>query len=217
MSDHFTGFAMPDSDLTRKAYTFAAEIEAPALVHHSLRTYLFGRAAGEALGLCPGTDYDDELFFLAAVLHDVGLTEPGDGDQRFEVDGADLAAEFLRGHAVPADRVDVVWQAIALHTSIGIAHRLRPEIALTHLGAGADVAGFGAEAFPEGFADRVHAALPRLTPDCGLPDAIRDQALRDPGKAPLSSLAFDLLRRARPDLDVFDFHDTAKEAWPGVP
>ncbi|KAB2342689.1 HD domain-containing protein [Actinomadura rudentiformis] len=216
MADHFADFALPDTDLTRKALEYAEELETPALVNHCVRSYLFGRAVGEGQGLRPGADYDDELLFLACVLHDAGLSEPGDRDQRFEVDGADVAAAFLRGHGLADDRIELVWQAIALHTSVGIAHRLRPEIALTHLGAGADVVGDGVEAFPEGFADRVHAAFPRLLPDAGLADAILDQALRNPRKAPLSSLAFELLRKAEPDLSVPDFRETAARAWHGV-
>ncbi|GAA2580507.1 HD domain-containing protein [Actinomadura fulvescens] len=216
MADHFTDFDMPDTELTRKALAFAEELETPALVNHCVRTYLFGRAAGEAQGLRPGADYDDELLFLAAVLHDAGLSERGDGDQRFEVDGADVAAAFLRDQGVAEDRIDIVWQAIALHTTLGVAHRLRPEIALTHLGAGADVVAQGIEAFPEGLVDRVHAAIPRLLPDAGLGDAILDQALRNHDKAPPASLAFELLRKVKPDIPVPNLREEAAEAWPGV-
>ena len=42
------------------------------------------------------TDYDDELVFLGCLLHDLGVTDYGWGDQRFEVEGADAAARFLR-------------------------------------------------------------------------------------------------------------------------
>lgn len=51
------------------------------------------------------------------------------------VDGADVAAGFLEDRGLDGERARVVWEAIALHTSLGIAHRMRPEIALTHAGA----------------------------------------------------------------------------------
>ena len=45
------------------------------------------------------------------------------GIQRFEVDGADMAAKFLTDNGVAARGVDLVWEAIALHSSPGIAER----------------------------------------------------------------------------------------------
>ena len=73
------------------------------------------------------------------------------GDQRFEVDGADAAARFLREHGVPEARVTTVWQAIALHTSAGLAHRFGAEQAITHFGIGADIVGADKHMLPSGF------------------------------------------------------------------
>ncbi|QFG25996.1 HD domain-containing protein [Actinomadura sp. WMMB 499] len=216
MADFFTEFDAPDTDLTRKAYDHAFAIETAAIAGHSIRTYLFGRALGEHRGLRPGADYDDEALFLACALHDAGLTEEGDGHARFEVDGADLAASFLREHGLAEDRVRLVWEAIALHTSGGIAHRMRPEIALTHLGAGADVAGFGADALPGGLADRAHAAYPRLGSSPELLHAIVGQIARDPRKAPLGSFPGELARQAGVELPEERFAEAALGAWPGV-
>jgi len=52
----------------------------------------------------------------------------------FEVDGADAAREFLRSHGIPERKADLVWEAIALHTTPGIPAYMRPEIALTNAG-----------------------------------------------------------------------------------
>ncbi|MEU2561624.1 HD domain-containing protein [Streptomyces longispororuber] len=184
----------PESALALEAVQYVRTLEAPALFHHSMRTYLYGRRIGERQGLVPGRDYDDELFFLGSVLHDLGLTEEGDRDQRFDVDGADVAAEFLTRHGVAADRVEVVWDAIALHTSEGIASRKRPEIALVSAGTRLDIAGDAGQ-LPPGYADRVHAVLPRLHAAPVLRAAIVSQALAKPGKAPLYSLPGELTRQ----------------------
>ena len=64
--------------------------------------------------------FDGELFYLGAVFHDLGQTERFMGEQRFEVDGADAAAEFLQANGVPKESIEVVWDAVALHTSGGI-------------------------------------------------------------------------------------------------
>ncbi|MGK5556558.1 HD domain-containing protein [Actinomadura kijaniata] len=216
MTDHFTEFAFPDTDLARRAYAHAYEEVSEALAHHSVRSYLFGRAAGEGMGLKAGSDYDDELLFLACLLHDLGLTERADHDQRFEVDGADAAAAFLDGQGVPADRVRVVWEAVALHTSVGIAHRMRPEIALTHTGAGIDVVALGAENLPEGLADRVHAAFPRLELGDDLSGTIVAQAAANPLKAPVGTFPSELLRQFHPEIPMPRWEDMTRDAWPGV-
>jgi hypothetical protein len=129
-------------------------------------------------------DYDDELVFLSCMLHDLGVTEHGNGDQRFEVDGADAAARFLRDHGVPEARVSTVWQAIALHTSAGLAHRFGTEQAITHFGIGADIVGTDKHLLPAGFADRVHASWPRHDLGYALAELIADQIEANPQKGP---------------------------------
>jgi hypothetical protein len=63
---------------------------------------------------------------------------------------------------VPAELIEVVWDAVALHTSNGIVERKRPEIALVIAGAGADVVGFGVAQLPGEAVAQVIAAFPRL-------------------------------------------------------
>jgi hypothetical protein len=83
-------------------------------------------------------------------------------DQSVEVTGADAAAAFLAEQGVAESQRDVVWDAIALHTSVGIASRKRPEIALVHIGAGVDVMGIALDAIPSEAIGRTLEALPRL-------------------------------------------------------
>lgn len=217
MNDHFHDFALPDTALTRRAHAFITDLCDPALVGHSVRSYLFGRELGSRAGLRPGEHYDDETLFLACLLHDAGLSAEGDRGGRFEADGADTAVEFLAGEGVDERRRDVVWQAIALHTSAGIADRMRPEVALTHLGTGADIAALRAQDLPEDLASRAHAAWPRLDVGPRLTQAIVGQARRDPAKAPLFSLPFELLRQTDPATPVPVWLDVVGAAWAGVP
>src|SRR5262245_65261029 len=92
---------------------------------------------------------------------DLGLTPEFRSTERFEVVGADAAAAFLKDEGVAAERREIVWDAIALHTSIGIASRKRPEIALDHVGAGVDVLGMGIDRFPSRLAVETMMPLPR--------------------------------------------------------
>src|SRR5258705_9931886 len=148
----------PDSDIACAAKQFVFDVSPAFVAYHSLRSYLFARELAAAKGLKHDVDYDDELVFLSCILHDLGVTESANGDQRFEVDGADAAARFLRDHGVQEARVTTVWQAIALHTSIGLAHKFGAEQAITPMGIAADIVGADIHRLPSGFPDRVHAS-----------------------------------------------------------
>ncbi|MGW5877277.1 HD domain-containing protein [Nocardiopsis terrae] len=180
-------FGLPASELTVRTREFALNHLPGWLYGHCVRSYLFGRELAVRRGMRPQEDYDDELVFVASLLHDIGVVPAGDGGQRFEVDGADAAALFLREHGVAEERVAKVWDAIALHTSEGIAHRKGAEVALTQLGVAADILGRDRDALPAGFADRVHAAFPRDDLGYTLAATIAEQADGRPDKAgPLS-------------------------------
>jgi hypothetical protein len=173
------GVKLPDSKLARDATDFARGLSAPLVFSHVLRTYLFGELLGRAKGL----KFDSELFYLGAVLHDLGQTERFMGQQRFEVDGADAAAEFLKDKGVPQESVEVVWDAIALHTSRGIVERKRPEIALVSAGAGADVIGFGVDQLPKETVAEVLAAFPRMGFKKGYQEVLAEIVARKPETA----------------------------------
>ncbi|HEX7252310.1 MAG TPA: HD domain-containing protein [Thermoanaerobaculia bacterium] len=125
----------PDSELCQRATALVAELSPPFLFNHCARSFLFA----EEIGKRDRLQYDRELLYLSAMLHDLGLTDSYlDGNQRFEVEGADKARAFLIEHGLAEKKADVVWDAIALNTSFGIATRKGPEIALAHLGVSAD-------------------------------------------------------------------------------
>ena len=154
-------WGFPDSDICSAALQLAIDVSPAFITNHCIRSYLFGRELAAANGVRAGLDYDDELVFLSCLLHDLGVTDYGGGDQRFEVDGADAAARFLRERAADETTVHTVWQAIALHTSVGLAHRFGPVQSVSHLGIALDINGFDKHRLSAGFAARVHAAWPR--------------------------------------------------------
>jgi hypothetical protein len=105
---------------------------------------------------------DEEAAFCAAALHDLGLVPAYRRDNRFEVDGADAARQFCSKHQVPPERADLVWEAVALHTSAGIATRLADEIALVHLGAGLELFGLGLDLVSPQVVAEVFEKFPRM-------------------------------------------------------
>lgn len=199
MSSVRSATEIPSTALAVETRRFVEKVEPTYLVNHSLRTYFLGRVVGEQRGLLPGEDYDDELLFIGCVLHDIGLTEFGNGTQRFEVDGADLAVRFLRDQGVAQERLDVVWDAIALHTAIGIAQRKQPEVALLQAGTVLDMLGGRIDAMPApDVVDTMLSEFPRLDiTRAASEDMIRQVAAR-PVKGPPMSFAGELMRQRDP-------------------
>ena len=149
---------IPDPPLVRDVTAFIREAENDLLFDHSRRVFLFGALQGRRRGLQP----DLELLYVGAMFHDIGLTDPyRTSPQRFEVDGANAARDFLLQRGV--DEVDArkVWLGIALHTTPNVPEFLEPEIALVTAGVETDVLGIGRDDLsPEALA-AVTAAHPR--------------------------------------------------------
>ncbi|MFE0100495.1 HD domain-containing protein [Streptomyces sp. NPDC059009] len=204
--DAAQGLSFPGTTLARKARGFVDEEAQPYLRNHSLRAFLFGRAAAAQAGRRPGEDYDEEVLFLICALHDMGLTaRAADDRQRFEVAGADLAARFLEDNGVTDTRVDTVWDGIALHTSPGFAsspvhrHRRPPEIGIGQHGILLDIEG-GPDDLPPGYASRVHAVHPRLGGARALSETLEARSLSDPATAPPMTLPGEILHQLHPEL-----------------
>ena len=150
--------AVPDSRLAREATELIRSAESDLLYNHSLRVYSFGALQGNRLGL----SYDPELLFIGAMFHDIGLVEGHrSAHDRFEVDGANAAREFLNAHGVAPDAVRIVWDAIALHTTPGIPQHMHPVVALVTAGVEMDVLGLTYPEYSEAEREAVVHAHPR--------------------------------------------------------
>jgi len=158
---HSVESLIPDSELALKVTKLVAEVSPQFLYYHCIRTFLFANLIGQRQEM----KIDRELLYLGAIMHDLGLTKRFDGNQRYEVDGANAARSFLLQHGLPRDKAEVVWDAIALHTSNGIASCKQPEIALVQIGASMDVGGFRQEDLEPEVVEQVLDVYPRL--DCG--------------------------------------------------
>ncbi len=96
------------------------------------------------------------------MFHDMGLTlQHGSPDERFEVDGANAARDFLRGHGISRQDIDTVWTAIALHTTPGIPQHMHPVIALVTAGVEMDVLGIAYAEFSAAEREAVVQMHPR--------------------------------------------------------
>jgi len=200
----------PATELCRRATALAAELSPPFLFNHCARSFLFADAIGKRDGL----KYDSELLYLSNMLHDLGLTDSYVGaDQRFELEGADRARAFLVEHGLDQKKADVVWDAIALNTSFGIALRKGPETALTHLGVTADFLGTRLDAVgPERVAQIVRE-YPRQALLSSATDLLVNCARRKPQFVPGTFLEI-IVHSHAPDLRVPTWTDfLAQTPW----
>src|ERR1700683_1617646 len=91
------GITIPDTKLAQEVTELIRDTESPLLFHHSSRVYYFGALAGKHRGL----SFDAELLYAGAMFHDMGLTPKySSAHERFEVDGANAARDFLRSHRI---------------------------------------------------------------------------------------------------------------------
>src|SRR6195256_2769962 len=152
------GIRVPDSSLARAITQFVRDTESALLFHHSSRVYYWGALAGKQRGI----KFDRELLYAGAMFHDMGLT-PGysSAHERFEVDGANAAREFLRSHGIGQADVDTVWTAIALHTTPGIPQHMHPVVALVTAGVEMDVLGLTYRKYSDAERNAVVHAHPR--------------------------------------------------------
>jgi HD domain len=158
MTSSIAGITVPDSKLARAVTELVRDTETPLLFNHSSRVYYFGALAGKHRGLT----FDSELLYAGAMFHDMGLMPSHMSEHdRFEVDGANAARDFLRSHNISQQDIDTVWTAIALHTTPGIPQYMHPVVALVTAGVEMDVLGIAYSDFGDNEREAVVKAHPR--------------------------------------------------------
>jgi hypothetical protein len=107
-------FEPPDSALAREAEQACAE-QPVAIVGHSYRTWLFGRA----LATLDRSELDDELFYCGALVHDFGIAQPT-RDRDFTLASAERMLACAASAGVASDRAELIADAICVHTTPGV-------------------------------------------------------------------------------------------------
>ena len=185
----------PNSPHVSDAVAHVKAVLHPQIYNHSIRTFLLGMRAAVGDGV---SDIDTESLCLAAIFHDAGTADQYDGPARFEVEGADAAANFLQQRGWSAATIDPIWEAIALHTTPGIPERRGP---IAHyLRRGVEIE-FGPAALRAAFAESVadaEARYPRVHLEEVLQNLVIEQSIKQPRKAVPPSWAADLVRHHVP-------------------
>jgi hypothetical protein len=172
------GVRLVDSSIAKTATDLSRAASPPYLFNHAVRTFLFGSLIGRALG----AKFDEELLYLACILHDLGLTERFEGELPFEIQGAEAARHFLEEQAYAKDRAAIVWDGIAMHASL-IGHYKQPEIKLVGEGAGADVVGPDFSQIKKTDVEEILKAFPRLQFKAAFVKTCTDVVRKHPGGA----------------------------------
>ena len=200
------GVRLVDSEIARMATELSRTVSPPYLFNHAVRTFLFGSLVGRALG----QKFDDELLYLSCILHDLGLTERFQGDDPFEIQGAEAAKRFLEEHAYARERIEIVWDGIAMHVS-PIGQFKQPEIALVGEGAGADVVEPDASQIKKPDVEEILRAFPRLKFKDAFVKTCADVVRKHPRGASTSFMR-DIRERYAPEFHPRNFCDRIAQA-----
>ncbi|TCO33334.1 HD domain-containing protein [Kribbella steppae] len=174
----------PDTALTREVLELARSSYQKPLLGHCLRTWLWADLLGGRDGIKP----DQELLYVACLLHDIALTDrhrPPPEAACFAVHGGEVARTTLAELGAEPSYADEVAQAIALHMNIHLPTDQGLEAHLLHAGAHLDVAGTRAGELPRQAIRDVVSMHPRA----GFPDCFATLMLRESAERPNSRAA----------------------------
>jgi hypothetical protein len=211
MIETIAGVQVPDSRIANDAAELIRETTTPLIYHHSRRVFLFGSLQSRKLGIEP----DAELLYIAALFHDSGLVPPYRGTtQRFELDSADAAKSFLTTNGFSDAEADVVWTAIALHTTPEVPYKMAAVIAATTAGVETDVLGIRLDSLSQNEIDAITAVHPRPDFKHEILQAFTDGFQERPDTT-FGTVNADVLEHFVPNFHRIDFVDVIKNsAWP---
>ena len=170
------GIPVPDSAFARRARELIADVAPPFLVNHSVRSYAW---AVELAGH-DGLQFDPEILYASAVLHDIGLVPAYDRGGCFEIDGAVAAEAFALEAGQPASRARAIYDVIALHMIETLPPDPAAEVVLLWDSTGVDVTGYRFADVRQALIPELLAAYPRLDFKLGFAKLFADQAARKP-------------------------------------
>jgi hypothetical protein len=150
---------IPSTPAGTAALEVATAYCSPALLNHSVRAYLWAVVHAEQQGIA----FDDELLFVAAMLHDLGLVKEFDSHTvPFEEAGGHVAWVFGAGAGWPVARRQRLSEVIVRHMWDSVDVAEDPEGHLLELSTAIDISGRGARDLPPDVRSEVLGRYPRL-------------------------------------------------------
>lgn len=171
---------IPDSAVAQRASAHAKALSEPWLYNHCVRTYLWGAMLAQSDRIA----FDEELFYVASILHDLGLTDThrcqGQSCACFAVVGARAAQTFASNMGWERERTQRLAEAISLHLNVRVGLDHGPEAHLLQAGAGLDLIGTRVHEIGQANVRAVLLAHPRIGVQDAFVTTMKEQARVQP-------------------------------------
>jgi hypothetical protein len=175
----------PENATARAALDVATAYCSPALLNHCRRSYVWAAAYGIAHDI----DFDAELLYVSAMLHDIGLVPEFDSHTvPFEEAGGHVAWVFGAGAGWPVERRARAAEVIVRHMWSEVDVDEDPEGHLLGTGTALEITGRAADKWPAAFRSEVVRRIPRLTLAEEFLRCFEDQARRKPASSAAASV-----------------------------
>jgi len=172
----------PTSSVAEQSLEVVTAYSSQALVHHCRRSYVWAAS----LGVAHGIEFDAELLFVSAMLHDIGLVPAFDNHAMpFEQAGGHVAWVFGAGAGWPIERRRRSAEIIVRHMWESVDVDDDPEGYLLEIATGLDISGARPQWWPADLRAEVVAQFPRL----GLADEFTACFAAESARKPESSAA----------------------------
>jgi hypothetical protein len=169
----------PDTPAARAALEVAERYCSPALLAHSVRSWAFALAFAEVEGL---TRLDEELLYVTALVHDLGLVPVFDAVRvPFETAGGEVGWVLAAGAGWDPRRRQRVVDVVEAHMRPSVDAAEEPEGHLLEIATALDISGARPDALPAAFLREVLAAHPRGALAAEFGCCLAEQASRKPG------------------------------------
>ncbi|MCP4933211.1 MAG: hypothetical protein GY927_03180 [bacterium] len=109
--------------------------------------------------------------------------------------GAREARAFCEERGLLKSKCELVHDAIALHSSAGIANKREPEVAIVHYGAGLDLLGLRVDEIPKHDLETILESHSRKNFKCQFGDCLVKQANLKPNSHIAGGISLGLIKR----------------------
>ena len=180
LSVDFESLTPPDTQGAQHARQLCRAYSNDFLFNHCERSYYWGRILGRQLGIEP----DPELYYIACMLHDMGLThEFGGKDDRpacFTQIGAKWCQSLGDDLGWSKEVIRTTSEAITLHLNPGVPLLYGAEAHLLNQATTLDTTALRLWRVPKGMTQHVLEAFPRLDQNKALPCCFHGDVERFP-------------------------------------
>lgn len=175
-----SGMQFPETPATRAALDVATRFHSERMLNHGIRSYLWGADWARRHEL----PFDDELLFVSALLHDLGLVDEFDNHTLpFEDAGAHVAWVFAAAAGWPVERRARPGEVIVRHMWDEVDPAFDAEGYLLNIATSLDISGRQADDWPGEFRAAVVERYPRLELAEEFVACFRSQAARKPSSS----------------------------------